>query len=1369
MNTVPYPLAARLRALISACLIVFAGLLASACSGDEAPDRPGDAADTESDVGTDSDSSDVDSEDDATRDTDSTDTGVDGAGVDTPIDTPGDATDSGADAGDDVTVTPRSGDRDGDNIGDDDDAFPDDPTEWIDSDEDGLGNFADVDEDGDGVDDREDARPFDPEDSEAVEVAEVEPNNLPEELTSTTISPALYVSGTIDEALERDFFEFSVEPDQQYTAIVGGPAAGLMQARFYDDRGIELRSPTGLFGAVERGRDMRSYRGPASGVMRIAVLPVSTSGVGLEYRIDVFVDGDMDGADDEVELALGMLPTQRDTDGDTIPDGGEFVPGVEVDVDGDGVPNWRDFDSDGNGIDDGSDGAGDADMDGVPNLLDDDSDGDGTSDIDQLGEPPIPVDTDADGIPDYRDTNDDGDLLPDIDDSSPLAAPAPAAVGGPSIRRTVVRFGDDYVTNVMRAGDTLSVEGAGFEDGAEVIFVGAHASAVRSATLVSGTELEAVVPAGDFDGIAVAQNGRNTAVVPIEIVDADAPLLFELDPVPHLIEFELVELRGVNLDGAFTADVGGVAVESFEAVDDSTVELYVPGGAPRGDVVVYTGVGASNSVFGFAGEQAWAEVAYPDGLVVDGDQVLIAQGAEAWEVDFGVAVFVQPQVGATTLSVYEAGATELDPDELLLMGLAYDLRPTGAHQVDIDSTAFTLVATIGDIVSRVDDASLELALDAVAALDEVADFAAVLEPRLVAAGSLPAALDAEAVTSLFVAMEAAWAAVDELIATGSAGPRSAVIVDPVEQYDISVRIENRNVVVENDTSMYLSTRIETTEFPRILQDHGTWFADPGFVGTQGSLYTLFNASTKDYDQPQGLDSIVEIITAGVEGPVPDDMRGQDAWFWLQLRTVIEKMLLPSIVYALGARIEGKFVVELLVAHATYIIDDMRALFEVGDVWGAAGVLVDFLIDDIDAGGPVFQGLLRIALGAAVDITERLLVRIGSKLIPGVNVVSAIIDGIGAVATGSGIVKAAIDMLETPAVLTFDVDFDLEINEVVPDAVRRLERTIWVDIYGNGFQMSEGDTVLPRPRVVFHDAGGELEPIEQIPNYVSEDGSHIRVEIPRRMLMDAIGPLYVGVNHRDAGVTNADEIIDLEEGIRIVDINPPAGQPGDVVTITGWGFRDAYRSTAVTFEGRDGLGERVVAWAQVQTLSDSTLRVTIPEGVSGSDEWSVEAGIGFAGERQWSNAVPFNYDPTDLSGWWNAIGWRRFDISGSGCDYHLSRFDKWFYLTRDELNPDTYSWNSFDDDGRAAASCGGSIRTNIVVDGTLGLSGTTSLSASCGCGSGTWGCPNPWVGEPSPGGSSIELRAHGNFPSSCPGYWGAAEMVVTRGTPPFPPP
>ena len=88
-----------------------------------------------------------------------------------------------------------------------------------------------------------------------------------------------------------------------------------------------------------------------------------------------------------------------DTDGDGLNDGDEFVLG---DSDGDGDYDLADFDDDNDGINTVDEGTDDLDEDGIPNYLDSDSDGDGVADAAER------ADHDGDGIPDYLQDGGDG-------------------------------------------------------------------------------------------------------------------------------------------------------------------------------------------------------------------------------------------------------------------------------------------------------------------------------------------------------------------------------------------------------------------------------------------------------------------------------------------------------------------------------------------------------------------------------------------------------------------------------------------------------------------------------------------------------------------------------------------------------------------------------------------------------------------------------------------------------------------------------------------------------------------------------------------------------------------------------------------------
>ena len=83
-------------------------------------------------------------------------------------------------------------------------------------------------------------------------------------------------------------------------------------------------------------------------------------------------DPDGDGLTNEQEIDIGTSPVDPDSDGDGLSDADEVQDGATHgdDVDGDGLPNWRDTDADGDGVPDGVEGRSDGDGDGIPDYLD---------------------------------------------------------------------------------------------------------------------------------------------------------------------------------------------------------------------------------------------------------------------------------------------------------------------------------------------------------------------------------------------------------------------------------------------------------------------------------------------------------------------------------------------------------------------------------------------------------------------------------------------------------------------------------------------------------------------------------------------------------------------------------------------------------------------------------------------------------------------------------------------------------------------------------------------------------------------------------------------------------------------------------------
>ena len=138
------------------------------------------------------------------------------------------------------------------------------------------------------------------------------------------------------------------------------------------------------------------------------------------------LDSDNDGLPDNLEgQGKYIKPTGKDTDGDGLDDAydgdnkGTYI--APVDTDKDGKPDFRELDSDNDGIPDkveaGKDGANpvDTDGDGMPDFRELDSDNDGIPDVDEAGpNPSNPQDSNGDGIPDYQQVvSKAGSLIPD--------------------------------------------------------------------------------------------------------------------------------------------------------------------------------------------------------------------------------------------------------------------------------------------------------------------------------------------------------------------------------------------------------------------------------------------------------------------------------------------------------------------------------------------------------------------------------------------------------------------------------------------------------------------------------------------------------------------------------------------------------------------------------------------------------------------------------------------------------------------------------------------------------------------------------------------------------------------------------------------
>ena len=278
-------------------------------------------------------------------------------------------------------------DTDGDGYDDSIDLFPADPTEWIDTDLDGIGNNSDPDIDGDGLLNGVDGGTDNNDDGDlAINIYDPLPKD-PSEWLDT----------------DNDGLGNNTDTDDDND--------GVPDALDVFPLNVQESLDTDLDGIGNNADSDDDGDGVLDVYDQFPLDPLET------------IDTDLDGIGNNADI---------DDDGDGVSDGSDAFPldfNVNADLDGDGIGNAQDPDIDNDGIVNTMDVFPydvtewyDTDGNGVGNNTDTDDDGDGIVDtFDDLPlDPTESVDTDNDGIGNNADSDDDGDGVQDGDDLFPL-------------------------------------------------------------------------------------------------------------------------------------------------------------------------------------------------------------------------------------------------------------------------------------------------------------------------------------------------------------------------------------------------------------------------------------------------------------------------------------------------------------------------------------------------------------------------------------------------------------------------------------------------------------------------------------------------------------------------------------------------------------------------------------------------------------------------------------------------------------------------------------------------------------------------------------------------------------------------------------
>ena len=328
--------------------------------------------------------------------------------------------------------SPSVSDSDGDGVEDSIDAFPNDPTEWVDTDLDGIGNNSDTDDDNDGfLDTIEILAGSDPIDS----------NSIPLDTDSDGIIDLVDEDDDGDGFL--DTLEIIVGTDPLDNSSYPLDTDLDLEIDFYDTDDdndgqsdlVELECGSDPLNNLSRAND--------------------TDFDGIPDCLDI--DDDNDGFNDEAEIAaetdplnVNEFPGYLDSDGDGFIGAGDNCPEIPN-------PNQLDFDNDGRGdacdncissdnfnqLDEDLDTIGDVcdncldlanplqndfDQDGQGDLCDLDDDNDGQTDKDEIScgsnskdSNSLSPDFDNDGIIDCLDLDKDNDGIEDSIDPNPAS------------------------------------------------------------------------------------------------------------------------------------------------------------------------------------------------------------------------------------------------------------------------------------------------------------------------------------------------------------------------------------------------------------------------------------------------------------------------------------------------------------------------------------------------------------------------------------------------------------------------------------------------------------------------------------------------------------------------------------------------------------------------------------------------------------------------------------------------------------------------------------------------------------------------------------------------------------------------------------
>ena len=467
------------------------------------------------------------------------------------------------------------------------------------------GTWENKDEDGDGVPDELDDYPFDKSRSQYVLVTEEEFNNNQDVATHVDQIP-LRISGVVQQVNDLDFYRIKLEAGKSVTFLLSSKNDDFSPGMaVLDSKGLAILAWAPNYQPVGQYKRAIQVKPRESGVYYLAINDKLFRGRSdFDYSIAAFFDNDVDAIDDAIEPAFGFESYSQDTDKDGIYDGEEFYVYKSDnlmlhDVDGDGLPNWLDDDTDADGIKDGLEGAADLDNDGLAAFADLDADGNSVLDAMEVGKnSQSPLNFDGDALADFIDLDDDDDLILDVNDIEPHSRVKSAAYPSENYKeiRTIYYLHDGLIPikDVFIANKKHRILGEGLSDGL-LVFARKSGGPINMPVEVNqDASVDFILPADVTQMYFVASNLVSANGIDILYRNENIPIILEQTALRAKPGAEML-LRGSHFNEQTKVVFSGQEIVP-RSINPVELIFDIPNTAVSGELYVKNTYGKSNTL-----------------------------------------------------------------------------------------------------------------------------------------------------------------------------------------------------------------------------------------------------------------------------------------------------------------------------------------------------------------------------------------------------------------------------------------------------------------------------------------------------------------------------------------------------------------------------------------------------------------------------------------------------------------------------------------------------------------------------------------------------------------------------------------------------